>query len=146
MSERKLMTLMVLIPLVFFISWVGMIKYMDFMADNHVKIAARGYDPRDLLLGHYLNLEVDWNQTDCNQFVNSKCPRHKFKKVYQLFIPEERAVQLDEIVQSSSGTYKIELLFNYRRGSKPQLKEMLIDGNPWRSWLDRQNKAKSAKQ
>ena len=140
MSERKLMALMVFIPLIFFAGWVGLIKYMDYMADNHVKIAVRGYDPRNLLSGHYLNLELDWNATDCGQFVNRKCPRSKFKNVYQLFVPEERAGELDKAVRSQNNRYKIELLFNYRRGSKPRLKEMLIEGQPWRHWLAKRPK------
>lgn len=141
MSERKLMALLLLIPLVFFISWVGMIKYMDYMAENHVKIAVRGYDPRNLLSGHYLNLELDWNATDCGQFVNRKCPRTKFKNVYQLFVPEERAAELDRTVRFNDNRYKIELLFNYRRGNQPRLKEMLIEGQPWRQWLAKQSES-----
>ena len=43
-----------------------------------VTVRIAGYDPRDLLSGHYIAYTIDWENTDCGQFENGICPKEAF--------------------------------------------------------------------
>ena len=43
-----------------------------------IKLPVMGYDPRDLLSGHYIQYQIDWEKADCNQFEDSVCHKDNF--------------------------------------------------------------------
>lgn len=131
----------VMLPVIFFAGWIGMLEWQLAEAPE-VKIAARGYDPRDLLSGHYLNLTLDWNATDCTQFKKDKCPFKRFDLYYRFYMPEKEAKELDLLIRRRTD-FDINLIFSYPQNGSPRLKNMLINQTPWKQWLQREDKKHS---
>lgn len=128
----------VMLPVLFFIGWIGMLEWQLNQAPE-VKIAARGYDPRDLLSGHYLNLVLDWDATDCGQFRKAQCPSSRFDLYYRFYLPEKDAQKLDLLIRRRTDLM-IDLIFSYPKNGSPQLKNMQINQMPWQEWLKTENK------
>ena len=105
-----------------------------------VTVRITGYDPRDLLSGHYIAYTIDWAKTDCGQFENKICPEKEFKnyavrafwgRQFRFYIPEQYAKQLDDMFRNGRGNHVFEVVYKYRSGVKPLAKDLLIDGKPW---------------
>ena len=101
-----------------------------------------GYDPRDLLSGHYIQYQIDWDSTDCSQFRNGQCPEKDFCKEARwgrqcrFYIPEDKARDLDELFRKRNDTdTKFEVVYSYRPGQKAVAKQLLINGQDWRNAL-----------
>ena len=63
MNNRKAL-LVVVLPLVVFCSWLGKVM-LDANSAKHAILSIQGFDPRDLLSGHYLRYRVDWKGPVC---------------------------------------------------------------------------------
>ncbi len=94
-----------------------------------VRLRAVGYDPRSLLSGHYLRVEIDWSNTDCRQFEGGICPKERFRNNYRYYVPEQSARGLEQKI--SSGQYVVELEFAYPNQGEPKLLNLLLDGKKW---------------
>ncbi|MBS4773656.1 MAG: hypothetical protein KHX55_05220 [Proteobacteria bacterium] len=125
---NKFIPVLVFIPVLYFIGWIGSLKISEINAPQY-KIAVRGYDPRDLLSGHYLSLRPDWKKTDCGQFPQNRCPEDVFQYSYRYYVPEQAAPVLEKMLQN--GKHKTELLFVWPKYSNPRIKNLLIDNKPW---------------
>lgn len=121
-------------PVVLMGAVMGYHGYMSSFGE--VEIAATGYDPRDILAGHYLNLQLDWNKTDCTQFTDKICPKKEFDKIYNFYIGQLSAAILERTVNNTENDVK--LLFSYRQGKKPQLNNMKINGVSYKEILQEQ--------
>lgn len=113
------------------------------MPEATVRIA--GYDPRDLLSGHYIDYTIDWDNTDCAQFENNTCPQEDFARYadnaywgsrYRFYIPETHAQELDELFRFNDENHVFEIIYKYSPGMRPVAKELLIDGRPWRETIN----------
>ena len=60
MSKKRILILL-LLPIVYFIGWISYLVVAE-IGVPQVKIYAEGYDPRDLLSGHYLQLKLNWQK------------------------------------------------------------------------------------
>lgn len=100
-----------------------------------VKIVIRGYDPRDLLSGHYISYTIDWDKTDCSQFTDNICPKDEFCHGFdcKFYIPETDAEQLDRLLNLSNNTFHI--VYKYNPHRQPSAKELLIDDKPWQEFM-----------
>ncbi len=68
---RKLVLAVVLLPVVYFAYWVGTLYYQE--ASGHkVHFRVQGYDPRNLLSGHYLAFRVAYDQPLCKNSENAE--------------------------------------------------------------------------
>lgn len=115
----------------------AVMSYHGFMASfDEVEIAATGYDPRDILAGHYLNLQLDWDKTDCAQFAGDLCPKGDFDRVYNFYISQQNAAALEKAANNAENTVK--LIFSYRQGQKPQLNNMKINGVSYKEFVKEQ--------
>lgn len=129
------------LPLICLMSWTVFLSVTRNQG-TEVKVAVMGYDPRDLISGHYIAYQIDWGKTDCTQFPDKKCPAREFcrearwGRQCRFYIPEEYAKKLDDLFRrrSSEGT-RFEVIYAYRTGHKPMAKELLINGQPWRNAL-----------
>ena len=115
-----------------------------FCIAKEVTVAISGYDPRDLLSGHYISYQIDWNKTDCSQFENNECPIEYFAKHkehaqwggrYRFYIPQENAELLDRLFRSRNKNFQV--VFSYSKRSAPLGKRLLIDGIEWRKALQK---------
>lgn len=57
------------LPVIFMAGWTGILNFERYGSQHDVIIAVSGYDPRDLLSGHYIDLSLNWKDTDCSQFL-----------------------------------------------------------------------------
>ncbi len=100
-----------------------------------VKIAIRGYDPRDLLSGHYISYTIDWNKTDCSQFTDNLCPQTEFchNGDCKFYIPEANAEQLEQLLNTSAHDFHI--VYRYKINQPPIAIQLLINEQPWQTFL-----------
>ena len=101
-----------------------------------------GYDPRDLLSGHYIQYQIDWDKVDCTQFPKSSCPKQDFckearwGKQCRFYIPEKDANELNQLFLSrNSNNLNFEVVYSYQSGKKAIAKQLLINEQDWKNFL-----------
>lgn len=141
MFKEKGIRLFFLLPIVFFLGWVIYLSAFTALAQE-VTVRITGYDPRDLLSGHYLAYQIDWKKTNCAQFENQQCPYKEFSKIpHRFYLPEKEAVSVEKLfrdVMINSDAFQektFEIVFSYVPGKTPVAKRLLIDGKDWRNAL-----------
>jgi uncharacterized membrane-anchored protein len=117
----------------------------------------RGYDPRDMLRGHYLTYRIDWDHDSSSQ--NScwdccvclkktrsdqtarrtpcayatdcdvKLSSDQEQALSRFYIPEDKAQKLDQAVRARRAS----VILIEKRGQL-SLKELLVDGQPWQDF------------
>lgn len=132
------------------------------------QVKIQGFDPRDLLRGHYLMFRYDWNikkdaspctgeatcclcvtasegsgninpqarpilcnspeRRTCDAVVGSG-PDGFWESSYEYFIPEDRAMDLQSMLWDPHHEFRIEVSIP-RRGGKPAIRGLYIDGRP----------------
>lgn len=128
MSKKIFFIAGLLIPIIFFVGWLSLLEYR-LVNIPEVKIAVRGFDPRNLLSGHYLLLQPDWNQTDCHQFADNICPQERFRDYYAYYVSEEKALELERLLrQSETQAY---LVLSFPIQATPMVKNLEINGQSW---------------
>ncbi len=130
---------------------------------REVTLPITGYDPRDLLSGHYLTYRVNYgvgnicggmrgkrvrdgyvclNPKQFSFYPIDSCPiiikgsckgSSRFEAgIERYYIPEDRAKPLDKDVREG----KASIVLSVQPSGKAQIKDLLIDGKPWRSGSD----------
>lgn len=124
----KIKTLILLIPFIGMCCWV--FYYAHFIKNaTEVVLPITGYDPRNLLSGHYIEFQINWVQANCHQSDwNGICPKNDFRGVNRYYVPENQAHKLERLINNNQ--YQAEILFAYEPGVRPIAKELLIDGQP----------------
>ncbi len=94
---------------------------------QEVVLPIQGYDPRNILSGHYIRFQINWEQADCYQ-VGWKgiCPVANFTGIDTYYIPENQAYSLERELQSENN--KMEVVFAYEPGRRPIPKELRMNG------------------
>ena len=123
---------------------------------HEVTLPISGYDPRDLLSGHYLTYRVDYGldslcsgsglsepafvcletravsktpPADCPLFIQGTCKGSVFEAgIERYYIPEDQAARLEGLVRSKVASIRVSVGTNGRA----QVKDLLIDGRSWR--------------
>jgi len=123
--KKYLILFVLLIPFLFFIGWIYTLS-TQVEEGRLVAVPITGYDPRDLLRGHYLRYQID-----TRQFKKSDYPECRLPKGWdnRFFIPEESAEWLDRVFRSNR--YRFSLLFSCQKGRKAIATELLINGENW---------------
>ncbi len=130
-----------ILPLVILAGWAG---WLAIQRENgrEVKVVISGYDPRDLLSGHYLAYTIDWNRTDCKQFnEQGVCPKKEFcrearwGRQCRFYIPDVQAKILDDLFRHHNQEYLFEIVYTYSVGHAPIAKKLLINGQEWQTFL-----------
>lgn len=123
-----------------------------------VTLPITGYDPRDLLSGHYLVYTINYGLDEvcqgsssklekpayiclnpkkfsyhwpnhCNTLIKGTCKYSRFKAgVERFYVPEKDAKKLEELIQSNNASIVLSIFKN----GKAQIKDLLIDGTTWR--------------
>ena len=102
-----------------------------------VTLRIQGFDPRDLLSGHYISYDIDWENSDCSQFENNVCPVDRFRLFsrhygYRFYIPEQHAAELDRRFRAAfSNNDVFEIVYAYSSRFRPMAKKLLINGKDW---------------
>lgn len=127
MNKAKIFIL--LLPFIGLCCW-GM-YYLNFVQNaSEVVLPITGYDPRNLLSGHYIEFQIDWSKANCRQANwNGICRRSEFSRVNRFYVPENRARELERLINSNRSHAQI--VFAYQPGKRPIAKELLMNGRPW---------------
>ena len=100
---------------------------------TEVRLPITGYDPRNLLSGHYIAYRIDWDKADCSQADwNGTCPRSEFKTSYRFYVPEETALDIERAINRSD--ISTEIIFSYQKGKSAVARELLINGQSFRTY------------
>lgn len=132
MKNKYLTISALLFPLMALTLWLGSLEIKVLLAPE-VSLAARGYDPRSLISGHYILLQIDWESSDCSQFGKDGCPAGRFENIYRFYLPEDAARIIDKEARDNS--LEMQLVFAYPAEQEPLLRRLKIDGMPWQEWL-----------
>lgn len=139
MKKKVLWGLVLAVPFVALLGWTAHTAHVRRTA-LEIVLPVRGYDPRDLLSGHYIEYQIDWDRVDCNVFPDGKCDTAAFGDSWRgqrFYIPESRAGELDRLFRGrNSDTMKFSVAYAYVGKGRPAIaKKMLINGVEWSEYL-----------
>jgi len=134
MNNKKLLAVSLAFPILLLVLWTISLAYYYHTSQKTVFIAATGYDPRDLLSGHYVRLQPDWKASDCTQFEENICPKEAFKNTYRYYMSQEDAKAFEALLADASIVKNVQLQFIFTDNQEPVLKELFLDGMPWRDY------------
>ena len=125
----KIKNFILFIPFIGLCCWA--LYYVNFVEKAaEVVLPVTGYDPRNLLSGHYIEFQIDWSKANCNQADwNNVCPKNDFKGVNRFYVAENKAKELERFINNNF--VATEIVFAYVAGARPVAKELLINGRPW---------------
>lgn len=139
--KTKILAISFALPFICLLLWTLELTWQRSQG-TEVIVSVMGYDPRDLLSGHYIQYQIDWNRTDCSQFPGGNCPKEHFCKEARwgrqcrFYIPEKHARELDDLFRKrNNDTMKFEVIYSYQRGQAAIAKQLLINGKDWRESL-----------
>ncbi|MBP5352750.1 MAG: hypothetical protein J6Y91_03175 [Alphaproteobacteria bacterium] len=104
-----------------------MIYYTALCNFQRVEVVVMGYDPKDFFSGYYMNLQPNWDKTDCSQFENNLCPQKEFEPYYNYYINRAHSDNLTKKVNAGV----VKLVFSYRKGHRPLVTDLLVDGESY---------------
>ncbi len=134
------------------------LKSVQRSSGEEVILPINGFDPRDLLSGHYLIYRVDYGveagcnayqgqasvclrptrgiypagelPQDCTLFIHGQCDSSVFSAgIERFYIPEEYAQVLEAKVRDQQG----EVVLAVDSQGNAAIRDLLIDGKPWKS-------------
>ena len=123
--KKYLILFILFIPFFFFVGWICLLS-TQVAEGKIVEVPITGYDPRDLLRGHYLRYQIDTNRFRRSDYPECHLPRGWDNR---FFIPDESAEWLDRVFRSNR--YRFSLLFSCQKGRKAIATELLINGQNW---------------
>lgn len=134
MKNKYILAFFLILPF-FFLGGMTFHAHKNLNSGKEVIIRMSGFDPFNILSGHYLDLRTDFSNTDCSQFKDNKCPTHKFNYRYKYYLPEFDAKAIDTLIMTLNP--QINLVFIYNDSTKPHVKNLLIDNMEWKDWLEK---------
>lgn len=134
MKSKYVLAFFLVLPLVVYLYWIASLE-KQLYSSKEVMVAMNGFDPVDLLSGHYLLLRPDWNNTDCAQFEQNRCPTELFAYSYRYYLPEVKAMDVDREIASNENL-KVEISFAINGKANPLVKELYINGQQWKIWFN----------
>ena len=121
-----------------FLPFFGIALWLGYFAlfiegSAEVRLPITGYDPRNLLSGHYVAYRIDWAKADCFQADwQGKCPVDKFKTSYRFYVPERTASSIERAINKAD--VQTEIVFSYRKSGTAVARDLLIDGRSFRTY------------
>lgn len=134
MIKKYLKLILMIAPALLLLAWVSVLSYQQYRG-KEVVLSIKGYDPRSLLSGHYIQYQIDWEDSDCTQFDDEVCPEEEFNKALfdgrwgqngRFYVSEKQAKDLDRAVRDSEN--KAEIIYSYRQRQRPYALRLLING------------------
>ncbi len=138
--KNKTLFFILLLPVICLFVWNCFLWYTK---DSGVEITVpvMGYDPRDLLSGHYIRYRIDWDEADLKQFEDKFFTKDEFvdslnKSSYRFYVSEKHAKYLEKLLMESwdvkeEDKKKIEVVYSYKKGKHPIAKKLLVNGQPY---------------
>lgn len=134
--SKKVIAVILSLPILFLGIW-GI--HLNIQKDSgiEVRIPITGYDPRDLLSGHYIQYKIDWDKFDCDfSIADNFCRDKVWNEQQRFYIPEKYAKKLDNLFREKDNKNMLfEVIYSYKKGRKPIAKELLINGENWKKFM-----------
>ena len=135
--KNKILAVCFALPFCILVGWTLLLSWQQ-QHGQEITVAVTGYDPRDLLSGHYIQYQIDWDHTDCSQFATHMCAPQDFcqekrwGRQCRFYIPERHARALDNLFrQRNNEDMKFEIVYSYTPGRQAMAKRLLINGRDW---------------
>lgn len=130
---NRIKTLFLFIPFIGMCCWA---MYYAYFVKNatEVVLPITGYDPRNLLSGHYIDFRIDWSKANCYQAGwNGVCPMSDFRNATRFYVPENKARELERFINNNN--FETSVIFAYQKGFRSVAKELLIEGQLWEEFI-----------
>jgi uncharacterized membrane-anchored protein len=158
MIQNKKVLMIVLFFPILVLGSIAIQKKISMETGRQVTLPIFGYDPRDLLSGHYLRYTIDYGlpnpcneknegkegficldtktfsllEPTCQIFVRGACKNFRFTAgIEKYFVSEELARPIEKMVQSKMAS----IVLSVSSSGKSIIKDMLIDGTPIHEYL-----------
>ena len=152
-KSRRLLLITLMIPILALLGLTSF-KIANLFMGREVELPIVGYDPRDLLSGHYLVYRVDYgvanlcatpdeapgfvcldnrtftqdNPDGCSLFIKGTCKHLRFEAgIERFYIPEEKGPMLDKMVRGKQAS----IIISITGAGHAQVKNLLVNGKPW---------------
>lgn len=156
-NSKKVLMIALIAPIIALALLTGYKKYI-LSIGTEVTLPISGYDPRDLLSGHYLIYTINYGvegicegtsykmekpgyvclnpkkfsyswPDHCEIMIKGVCNRSRFEAgIERYYIPEEEAKKLEDLVRSKEAS----IVLSVPKSGKAQIKDLLINGTSWR--------------
>jgi uncharacterized membrane-anchored protein len=138
----------------------GLSVYRGYVRSTGVEVILpiSGYDPRDLLSGHYLIYRIEYGvegicsgltgqgttgyvcldpkmfsssqPLNCSTLIRGICNDGRFEAgIEKYYVPEKQARQLEQQIQSKSAS----ILLSITSTGQAQVKDLMVNGRSWKS-------------
>jgi uncharacterized membrane-anchored protein len=170
MNKRTWLIVALVLPMIALVG-TAYLKNMQRASGTEVILPIEGFDPRDLLSGHYLTYNVAYGvgqvcesgdggyasysgkaaiclkptqsfypaeslPSDCTLLIRGECDAGRFNAgIERFYIPEEHAAVLDTKVRDKQGA----IVLSVDTNGNAVLKDLLIDGKPWKTAVETGN-------
>lgn len=153
-SKKSALLIALLIPIIVLMALTAYKKYL-LESGYEVTLPVYGYDPRDLISGHYVTYTVDYGvsnlcqnysqiqqgyicldtktfspqqDTGCQRFIRGTCNHGRFEAgIEKFYIPENKAEILDKQVREKQAS----IVISVTPDGHAQVKDLLINGKSW---------------
>jgi len=155
-QNKKNLIVALIVPILSLIALTSYKKYI-LAVGYEIILPISGYDPRDLLSGHYITYRIEYgiseicsNQYEsriayvclepnksvnfsvplsCTKMIEGECNYGQFKAgIEKYFAPEDKAKYLESQIRSKSAS----IVLSVTRNGRAQVKDLLLDGQPWK--------------
>ncbi len=154
MIENKNILIAVLVIPIVCLAFMMANKQLNIPMGTEVTLPITGYDPRDLLSGHYLIYTIDYGVEDicknsssklkmpgyiclstkkfsqgwpknCELIIKGTCDRSRFVAgIERYYIPDKEAKKAEDLVISNEAS----IVLSVKKNGEAQIKDLLIDG------------------
>lgn len=153
-TSKRGVLIALIIPIIALMMLASYKRYI-FLTGEQVALSITGYDPRDLLSGHYVEYTIDYGVKDicrdafnksgyiclnpkmftrerpyhCSLFIKGNCNGSRFEAgIERYYVPEKDAKRLEELIRSQKASVVLSVLKN----GKAQVKDLLVNGQSWK--------------
>ena len=155
-NSKRALIIALLIPIAA-LALMTAYKHSVLSYGEEIVLPISGYDPRDLLSGHYLIYRVEYGVEDicvggdgpktgfvclspklfsytspegCMKLIRGVCKDGRFEAgVEKFYIPEDKAKEIEDRVRSKSAS----IVLSVTNDGQAQVKDLLIDGQSWKN-------------
>jgi uncharacterized membrane-anchored protein len=156
-QTKRALILVLIIPILVL---AGLTLYRSYVRSMGVEVILpiSGYDPRDLLSGHYLIYRIEYGvegicsgrtgqgtigyvclepkmfssspPMNCSKLIRGTCNDGRFEAgIEKYYVPEKEAKQLERQIQSKSAS----ILLSITSTGQAQVKDLLVNGQSWKN-------------
>lgn len=127
-EHSKWHLLALLLPTILLSLWAGWIGWQQAHSPVY-EIALRGYDPRDIVYGKFIQFRYDWDNPKSQKPDNL----NPLPESGRFYVPEYAAVVLQDAMMTNNYHFKVKAIVS---GSDLHIKTLTINGEDWKAWVE----------